>query len=286
MDTILNSDILKLFVVLLAIVAIVFLFLKYRKKNDEDRSIHIYYISGLCVFIILELITYICVNNNDSEEIIKYVSFGSTISSLLLSVVAIIYAIVSNNKGEAQYQKIDQASDRISISVDRFSSLSENLSGNITSILAKLDELKVISNETKNAITEGNQQKPNTMSVGTLNTDKLIEGFIVSGSFSGNLSLLACVYSKDTGKHFRTVDISDTNAAYCFGYIIASTAFGIITTHNENDIIIVDNCYPAIKEKLIENIKKYMRESNPSFREYNTNAYNKVINYFGITDNE
>lgn len=284
MEAILNSDILKLFVVLLAIIAIVFLFLRYR-KNDEHPKVHMYYISGLCIFIILELVTYICVNNDNATEIVSYISFASTISSLFLSVVAIIYAIVSNNKGEAQYQKIDRASDRISSSVDRFSSLSESLSGNINSILAKLDELKVISNETKNAITEGNQQKPDTMVVGTLNTNKLIDDFILAGSYTGNLALLACVYSKDTGKPFRASDISDSNAAYSYGYIIASTALGIVTTHNNQDIIIVDNYFPTIKEKLLENIKKYINSSNPAFMDYNISALNKIQNLFGITDN-
>lgn len=64
-----------------------------------------YYISGLLIFIIIELITYVCVNNNNTDQIVDYISFASTISSLFLSVVAIIYAIVSNNQGEAQYQK-------------------------------------------------------------------------------------------------------------------------------------------------------------------------------------
>lgn len=283
METFLNSDILKLFVILLAIVAIVFMFLKFQ-KDDEHRKIHIYYISGLCVFIILELVTYICVNNDNATDIVSYISFASTLSSLLLSVVAIIYAIVSNNKGDAQYQKIDRASDRISMSVDRFSSISESLSGNINSILTKLDEIKVISNETKNAITEGNQQKPDTMVAGTFNTNQLVEGFIIAGSFSGNLALLACVYSKDTGKSFRPIDISDTNAAYSYGYIIAATALGIVTTHNDKDVIIVDNYYPTIKDKLIENIKKYMDASEPAFTEYNNKAFNKIQNYFGITD--
>ena len=76
METLLNSDILKLFVILLAIVAIVFMFLKYR-KDDGQRKIHIYYISGLCVFIILELVTYVCVNNDNATDIVSYISFAS-----------------------------------------------------------------------------------------------------------------------------------------------------------------------------------------------------------------
>ena len=94
MEAILNSGILKLVVLLLAIIAIVFLFLKYR-KDEEPPKIHIYYISGLCIFIIIELVTYICVNNDNATDIVSYISFASTLSSLFLSVVAIIYAIVS-----------------------------------------------------------------------------------------------------------------------------------------------------------------------------------------------
>ena len=96
METIINSDILKLFVVILAVVAIVFMFLKFRSNDVGNRKIHIYYISGLRVFVILELITYICVNNDNATDIVSYISFASTLSSLLLSVVAIIYAIIYN----------------------------------------------------------------------------------------------------------------------------------------------------------------------------------------------
>ena len=131
-----NSDILKLIAVLLAIVVIVFLFLKY-KSPEQNSKVHLYYISGLGVFIILELVTYICINNDNTTEIVNYISFASTLSSLLLSVVAIIYAIVSNNKGDVQYLKIDNASDRISMSVEKFSLMSEKLTENVNSILYK-----------------------------------------------------------------------------------------------------------------------------------------------------
>lgn len=149
MDKLINSGILTLSVILLAIVAIIFLFLKYR-QNDEKGKVHIYYISGLLIFIIIELITYVCVNNNNTDQIVDYISFASTISSLFLSVVAIIYAIVSNNQGEAQYQKIDKVSDRISISVDKFLSMSESLSQKIIYISSQLEDVKITTSYSKN----------------------------------------------------------------------------------------------------------------------------------------
>lgn len=281
MEAILNSDILKLFVVLLAIIAIVFLFLKYR-KDDERPKIHMYYISGLCIFIILELVTYICVNNDNATDIVSYISFASTLSSLFLSVVAIIYAIVSNNKGEAQYQKIDRASDKISTSLDRFSFLSENLSGNISSILAKLDEIKNISDETNKAINQSNQQNHPDQTASLVET--IIDGFINGGSFFGNLCLLACVYSKEKEKPFTTAQLIPGFSEYLYGYIIASSALQIIRTHVVNDHFVVDIVNPTLKSKLITNINNYIETSNVDQKEYNRNLLKNIRNLFGITE--
>jgi ABC-type multidrug transport system fused ATPase/permease subunit len=283
METILYSDILKLFVVLLAIIAIVFLFLKYR-KDDERPKIHMYYISGLCIFIILELVTYICVNNDNATDIVSYISFASTLSSLFLSVVAIIYAIVSNNKGEAQYQKIDRASDKISLSVDKFSTLSENLSGDINAIMLKLEELKVISNETKSVVTNTNKQNPDKITTGTINVDQLISGYITFGSYSGNLALLACVYSLEKRRPFTAMEVFGMNAAYCYGYIIASSALGLITTHTTNEVITVDNVNANIKTLLINQIKLYIASSPQENKDYNLATYENVKRTFGITE--
>ncbi len=284
METLLNSDILKLFVILLAIVAIVFMFLKYR-KDDGQRKIHIYYISGLCVFIILELVTYVCVNNDNATDIVSYISFASTLSSLLLSVVAIIYAIVSNNKGDAQYQKIDRASDRISMSVDRFSSISESLSGNINSILTKLDEIKVISNETKNAITNvGSSQTRIDSETSNLDVENLVKGFIAGGSVSGNISLLACVYSSEQRMPYNLTLLFGNNAAYCYGYIVASSALGIITARLNNDVIIVDRYLPIIKTILQDQIEKMINGFPDNDRKNLRNQYELIKNYFKIKD--
>lgn len=283
MEDLLNSDLLKLFVVLLAIIAIVFLFLKFR-KDDEHPKTHMYYISGLCIFIVLELVTYICVNNDNATEIVSYISFASTISSLFLSVVAIIYAIVSNNKGEAQYQKIDRASDRISNSVDKFSELSEGLSGNINSILAKLDEIKIISNETKNAISNASQPNPNVLK-GSINISELFENYIKYGSYSGNLALLACCYSYEKNKPFNTVDAFGTNSSYSYGYIIASSVFGIISTHAYNDFVTVNGInFNNMKDLLKKQIDEYISLSAPENKEYNVTVYENIKRFFGVNE--
>lgn len=286
-DKLINSGILTLSVVLLAIVAIIFLFLKYR-QNDEKGKVHIYYISGLLIFIIIELITYVCVNNNNTDQIVGYISFASTISSLFLSVVAIIYAIVSNNQGEAQYQKIDGASDRISISVDKFSLMSESLSGSIDSILSKLDEIKVISSETKNAVSQNSQNRIDSDSAPVEIDEKdhklmqmLVKRYVNVGSFYGNIVLLACILSNETKLRFKTSDIIPGSSDYLYGYIIASTALGVVTTHVDDNYIIVDSVSPfLLKEMLLKDIKEYIEKSESGQKEFNENIFEKVKKLF------
>mgnify|MGYP005850815105 FL=1 len=287
MDKLINSGILTLSVVLLAIVAIIFLFLKSR-QNDEKGKVHIYYISGLLIFIIIELITYVCVNNNNTDQIVDYISFASTISSLFLSVVAIIYAIVSNNQGEAQYQKIDGASDRISISVDKFSLMSESLSGSIDSILSKLDEIKVISSETKNAVSQNSQKRIDSDSAPVEIDEKdhklmqmLVKRYVNVGSFYGNIVLLACILSNETKLRFKTSDIIPGSSDYLYGYIIASTALGVVTTHVDDNYIIVDSVSPfLLKEMLLKDIKEYIEKSESGQKEFNENIFEKVKKLF------
>lgn len=126
MNSFWTSPTFNLLSILVAIVAIVFIGLKYG-TSLKDKRLHLGYICGICIFLIVELATYICIQSDHSVEIVSYISFASTLSSLILSVVAIIYAIVSNNKGEVQYGKIDTASSKISDSVSEFSKKSEEL---------------------------------------------------------------------------------------------------------------------------------------------------------------
>lgn len=294
-DKLIDSGILTLFVVLLAIIAIIFLFLKYR-QNDGKCKVHMYYISGLLIFIIIELITYVCVNSNDTDQIVSYISFASTISSLFLSVVAIIYAIVSNNQGEAQYQKIDGASDRISTSIDRFSLMSESLSENIKSILSKLDEIRVISDETRKTVSQKNYQSHTSGQIDPAIEDKIIDpaiedkiidGYIKGGSYYGNLGLLACVYSYEKHQPFIATEIISTNSDYLLGYIISSSALGIISASIDNDNRVnISMILPTIKEKLIASIEAFIDKSIGTNKDNNRELYLKLKKTFNVVDEE
>lgn len=326
MNSFWTSPTFNLISILVALIGLVFIGMKYGSAL-KDKKLHLCYICGICIFLIIELATYICIQSDHSVEIISYISFASTLSSLILSVVAIIYAIVSNNKGEVQYGKIDSASNRITESVTEFSRKSEDLTQGLSNVLIKLDELKNISIETRDNVSQMNRiglsnptdlktdikqslsshQKDGTSDDNGKDTngvkneaqiieaknqasqetiDKVVTGFVNSGSFVGNLSLLACVYSHDTNKSFNASEIfppsSQDDNMYIFGYITASAALGVVTVQNINGKFQVINYYDLIKPLLEDNIKNYISRTDIPGQSYNKAAYEYMRNFFGV----
>lgn len=90
-----NSDFIKLLSILLAIVALFYIGVKHKPTNGMSRSIHMWYVCGIATFIIVELVTFIVVGNMDAQNIMDNISFASTLSSLILSVLAIFMTVLS-----------------------------------------------------------------------------------------------------------------------------------------------------------------------------------------------
>lgn len=95
MVELINSDFVKLMSILLAIVALFYIGVKNKPTNGMSKNIHVWYICGIATFVIVELITFIVVGNADAQNIMDNISFASTLSSLILSVLAIFMTVLS-----------------------------------------------------------------------------------------------------------------------------------------------------------------------------------------------
>ena len=95
MVELINSDFVKLLSILLAIVALFYIGVKNKPTNGMTKNIHVWYICGIATFLIVELITFIVVGNADAQNIMDNISFASTLSSLILSVLAIFITVLS-----------------------------------------------------------------------------------------------------------------------------------------------------------------------------------------------
>jgi len=96
----------------------------------ENRTIkiHFTYITSILTAIIIGLVA---VKWSEIPNLTELISFSLTLSSLLLAVIAIVYAIYSNSSFGRNIGKLDDASDNISVSAQDLKSISLELSAKI-----------------------------------------------------------------------------------------------------------------------------------------------------------
>lgn len=158
-----ETDFALLASVLLAIVAIVFILVRRGTKEASNATIHTWYISGIAAFIIIELVTYVCINNDYSSEIVKIVSFGATLSSIILSILAIFITVTSSNSVLRVKDSLDDLSrsvpKTIEESLKKIDSSSESINISFKDNLAaqrdNIQEIQVLLRKLGETITEG-----------------------------------------------------------------------------------------------------------------------------------
>lgn len=308
-DELVNSQFFHLVSMLLCILIIVCVFVRYYKSNQEvlsDRKIqilHTLYISGILIFIIIELVTAVCVNNSRHAEIMSFVSFAATLSSLIMSIVAIIFTIVSSRQGEEQYKKIDNASDKVTdalgkftektkdldSSVSIFQSRSESLTEQMTVILSKLGTIESITMEVKEQLPYQMKEGKNEGFVGDdpskVDIQQLVNRIVSVGSYVGNLALYACVLSKEKARSFNVSEITkiSDNVPYMYGYIILATAIGIIDTKPVNNRQIeVIGYYKGLKELLDTALQHFINNSDIKERVIHEESLDLIKRLFDV----
>ena len=220
---------------------------------------------------------------DNHSDILSYVSFAATLSSLIMSVVAIIFTIVFSSRGDEQYKKIDNASEKVNQSlasfsdrtndldqsIELFKNTSDSLTIKLDEILSGLSDVKGIAEEIKD--NTSNQKQVSTSkteaSFNNVESEKLIEHFIQSGSFNGNCALYACILSKDKKKSFSLAKISigtPSAISYMYGYIVAASSLGIIDGDLDREECIIKYYLPKIKTLLENAIQDYIDKSKDS----------------------
>ena len=290
MEDIVNSNLLHMVCMLLCVAVVACVFIRYYSKGkdiecNENRiqKLHTFYIVGILAFIIIELITGIGMKQDNRADILSYVSFAATLSSLIMSVVAIIFTIVFSSRGDEQYKKIDNASEKVNQSlatfsdrtndldqsIELFKNTSDSLTIKLDAILNGLKEVKGATDEIKDNLSNQKQviSSVSEASLNNVESEKLIEHFILSGSFNGNCALYACVLSKDNNKKFSLSKISigtPSAISYMYGYIVAASSLGIIDGDLDRDECSINNYLPTIKPLLETAIQDYINKSKDS----------------------
>ena len=295
---------------IIALVAIICDHLFERKSSETSEclmskkiiKIHRNYIAGFLGFAIIMLLT--AQYGGPDNAIFNYLSFGSTITSLVLSILAIFVTVQSSSDLYKQFTRIDNATDTIK-------NVSTQIDGTLVALKATESSLqdteKTISSQLDNIVeqiddrfkthmkeTEDNISKQFVASMNNTSTineqdvipnqeaiENLKHYFISITSANGLLILYACTLSIEQKKMFELSNIFKGNEAYTFGFLIASISTAIVQFTNDatnNQITCQSSLFSS--SELYEAIKDRIRQQQFGVDYFE--RINNINNYFGI----
>ena len=265
-------------------------------------KIHRNYIAGFLGFAVIMLLT--AQYGGPKNAIFEYLSFGSTITSLVLSILAIFVTVQSSSDLYKQFTRIDNATDTIknvSTQIDgtlvalkttesNLQETAKTISSQLDNIVEQIDDrFRTHMKETEDNISKQFVASMNYTS--TINEQDVIQNqeaidnlkryFISITSANGLLILYACTLSIEQKKMFELSNIFKGNEAYTFGFLIASISTAIVQFTNDetnNQITCQSSLFSS--SELYEAIKDRIRQ-----QQFGVDYFERINNintYFGI----
>lgn len=256
-------------------------------KNKLRIRTHLYYVLGYCAFVIVGLVTYITVGEQ-TPALEKYISFAATLSSLILAVIAIIYAIVSNQKGAEQYGKIKDATENISRISAQLGVSASALEGSSAAMVETSEALGVsirgmegtlrhIDDNTTRIVNE----KMQNGSAGDPHPDKKthfdVVDFCERTSFYGMCALLGCVYALKHERTFKETDLIPSDNGYIWGFLVAAKTVGFVQVSSSEVGIKVSFVDGAVKKNIEKIITRRIEGEDESWAE----DVKRIKDFFG-----
>ena len=253
------------------------------RLSKKVVKLHRNYIVGILGFAIIMLLT--AKFGGPNNAIFEYLSFGSTITSLVLSILAIFVTVQSSSDLYKQFSRIDNATDTIdktSTKIDGTLSTLQEVEANLISsssiissqledLVEKIDEkIKARMKETEDNISKQLAQSQNTITQSTSissdsgnSKDENKQYFIGITSANGLIALYACALSAEKSKMFELSQLFKGNEAYSFGYLIGalSAKYVHFTNDSNNNQITAQSCIYT-KEELYNEIKNRIGRQN------------------------
>jgi hypothetical protein len=222
------------------------------------------------VGIIVLLATAISAND---AQLVAYVGFAATLSSLLLAVLAIIYSMTSNAGLNATLLAIHESSGELA---DRARDIA-GMSKVISDIPGQFDELK----KTYAAPTTGQP----TADVETQSKEEFVESFLGSGSNYGLMTIYAGCCAAESGRKLvlgELAGVTDTGISndYALGYLVATSSAGLFELSGGKEGRTVKVLIDGLKEKVLEEeADRYERDKSKYGRLQS--AFDAIKAHFG-----
>lgn len=203
------------------------------EENGEPKKInihHLYYVLLIAVLIVIVLILHIPFGI--SKHAFDNFSFASTITSIVLAVVSIVYSIQSGNSSSDQLNGVRDIERNITKQLNNFSELEDKLHKKVDEIKSGVATVKEGQADIKKSFDDIMLQREKV----PISESDNQSGNLAVNSLLGNVLLYSCALSFETKKPIpgEIFGVMQNISSYCYGYLMALTVF-------ESDKIVIDD---------------------------------------------
>ncbi|RKP47856.1 hypothetical protein D7Z26_21820 [Cohnella endophytica] len=221
----------------------------------------------IIVFLILLLVgIFTFYYGSDKNQIVSYLGFAGTITSLILSVVALIYTFYQSTTSITQAQKITEASEKLNQAIGGFHEVQNQISSSVESmkhvsyqvsemqnqISASVDSIVQVSNQVSEMDTKVSQvvsgiskaESPTSTDIDSVTFNDIVE-ILQRNSINGLLTLLLGIYqSRSPKKEFTLGKIIEElntkyelklSSDYSYGFLIGFNGTKLIKGLSKNN---------------------------------------------------
>lgn len=225
----------------------------------KEYKIHAWYVLSILVIIIIGLAT---VKWATIPGLVNYIQFALTAVALTLGILAIFYNVYSNITFFQNLTALNIASKDIATTGSTLTGVTADLGRKVEAFPGMIEKMSVKVEETQQLV-KGFSESRDPKLIETpeqRETIQIPKGFLNTTSLLGLVSLYACFLAHDRKISFNLKDLTSKIGdpyEYLYGYLVAISSLGIITTNVSQGIwnildineVIARDIEPQFKEK-------------------------------------
>ena len=227
------------------------------KSTCRTIKIHFGYIVSILVAVIIVLLTF---KWAEIPNLGNYLNFALGVASLVLAVVAIVYAFYANNSFNVTVSKLESAATTIKDETSDLEKAVHGLELQLKDIPAKLLSLEGQVSKT-HALVEASSQQPKVEAI-PQNPDisveqfanQVIERFLVVSSWNGLKAMYLCLVACERQKEFdlREWTILDQTISYdyAYGFLISASSAGFFDHTMQDSKVRVTSMPKPVADKV------------------------------------
>jgi hypothetical protein len=204
---------------------------------NSNAKLHVFYTFAMLLATIVALIT---VEWGGITDLVGYINFSAAVSSLILAVLAIVYAYLSTNSQAQQIGVLQAAAREVAQSAAEVKAASSELHGRIAVIPDELKNMGKRFDETQSAIASLAQRAapdPPKSAADTAKADpsaETVRRFLTKVSLNGAAGLYAAVQAHDREMPLNLRELAKQvptmgSYEYQWGFLIAARSSDMLT---------------------------------------------------------